>query len=1329
MRSNNLHERGVTIKYEKLLMPRTDFKEVFHIKWLYFCLVFTLLPFIASASQEKKKLLMIVSAGDSLNVARAYKSLNELPEIFEKYQFEFLTECEIRNQTAKASMINDADIIIADFMKREFDKFIACNLKTHKQKIYSLRCAYLAEKIKAKGYFVDVETEKYFMPASPENIKNLLLLTISKNGGKVKYNPPFRLPESGIFHPDAPGAFSTYDEFIKWYQKRGNFHKNGFWVGILTFSSSASTSALKDSGKIEKHLIYALEKEGINVLPVFGRPPYQKALKKYFLDKNGNKRVDSICGFSFRFLRGFPEETGQILSKINAPVFIPLEAHALTIKQWRKSSSGISPLLTTWQVCIPEENGAIEPTVLGGKTAARLKGMSHVIYDTIPMQENIDFFIKRVKAFYKLKITPNREKKIAVLYWNHPPGKQNIGASYMNCFRSIATIISAMRKEGYGINGQAPSENDIKKRIMLSGRNVGSWAPGELNQMISDGGVVQIPVSEYRKWFADLPAGFKESVIEQWGQPEKSDIMIKNSNIIIPIVNLGNIILLPQPSRGLGEDPEKLYHDPKIYPHHQYIAFYLWLKKKFHADAIISLGKHGTHEWLPGKQIGLSLSCSPEVLIQDIPNIYPYIVDNIGEGIQAKRRGRGVIIDHLIPALKKGGVYMEYRELTAMIDAYHNAQVTDMQLAEEKKKTVLKLILKLGLNKDLGLEELNDKAIEKVEHYILEMQESLIPYGHHTFGISPDKEALLDLTDVICAKSPEIKTEVMRAKLQVCGRNEITSLLKALNGGYISPGEGNDPVRNPDAVPTGKNFYGFNIDKVPSKEAFTIGKKLADKMVQDYLKKHGTYPDKLGIILWSTETQRNEGVSVAAVLSLLGIMPVWDKKDKVVDIKPIPGNVLKRPRIDVLIQASGLFRDSFSKVITLMDRAVQMAGSLKDVENFIAVNNRKIELALLEKGYLKDDAKKLSRLRVFGPMPGAYSSAIQELIPNSSVWETQQEIADVFIHHSSFAYGEKVWGKPLKSAYKNNLKDVKITMHTRSSNLYNMLDNDDMFAFLGGLSLAVKSQAGAYPDVQVANIQDKKSMNLEELSKSIGRALRTRYLNPKWIEGMKKENYSGARAMDEFVEHLWGFQVTTPFAVDGAYWEQIHDVYIKDKYDLDMKEFFDQNNPWAVQSIAARMLEADRKKYWQAPEDMKKSLALNYAVNVIEKGVACCEHTCNNPMLQEFVTSIISLNGLLSPRQLNQFKMIIAKAVGKTQKENQAENTKNRENLISTIKEIQKDESINAKTEGKSIEGFELIDEKKKETSVTAAGSSWVVMVIVCGILVLLFTGWKKKRI
>jgi len=1298
-------------------------------KFLFVLIVFVFLPSMVLANPGKKKIVMVIGAGDSVVIARAFKELKKLPVISEHYTLVFYTDREIRNNTVKGDHIQDADIIMADFMRRGIDGFLSENLpgdrKDGKLKIYSLRVAHLANKLKKKGFKLNARTEKYYSPPTVENVRNLIFLALSEDGETVSYGPPFTLPGSGIFHPDTQKIFPDFASYLDWYRKSGKYSPDGFWVGIHTFHASA----LKEKGKIEAHIIHALEKEGINALPVFGRPPYYKSMQKFFLDGDGQPRVQILIGFSFRFFRGFQQETERILRQINAPVFMPLTAHSITINQWKKSSKGISPMRVTWQVCLPEQSGAIESTMVGGKSAARLKGMTDVVYDTVPMPDNIDFLIRRIKAFHNIQIKPNAEKKIAVLYWNHPPGKQNVGASYLNLFRSISNILTAMKEKGYQIKGDLPTEEKIKERILLSGRNVGSWAPGELEKLMTVGGLVRIPISTYHKWFEKLDPDFKKAVIRQWGRPEDSDIMIKNGEIIIPWVDLGNIILLPQPARGFGENPKQLYHDPKLYPHHQYIAFYFWLKNEFKADAIVSLGKHGTHEWLPGKQIGLSLSCPSEILIQDIPNIYPYIVDNVGEGIQAKRRGRGIIIDHLIPPLKKGGAYMEYRELTAKIDAYHNALDTDAALAGEKLKSVRKLIRKLGLDQDLELKELNDDAIEEVEHYILELQEKLIPYGLHTFGVSPDGESLDDLTEAICVASPEIKKEDMKVMLKSCGIQEMQSFLRALEGGFIPAGEGNDPLRNPEAIPTGRNFYAFNADKVPSKEAFVLGKKMADDMIKDYKEKHGEYPDKLGIILWSNELQRNEGVNESAIFSLLGITPVWDKKDRVVDIEPIPGSILKRPRIDVLIQVSGLYRDGYANVMKLLDRAVRMAGALKDVENFVAIHNETIREALLTKGYNTNDAGELSQARVFGPMPGAYSYALQELIPNSGVWEDEKEIADVFVHHYAYAYGDKVWGKSLQSAYKNNLKDVKITMHSRSSNLYNMLDNDDMFAFLGGLSLAVKSQAGKYPDVLVANLQDGKNVKLDDLPKAIGKELRTRYLNPKWIEGMKKEGYSGARAMDKFVEHLWGFQVTTPFAVDKTQWEQIHEVYIEDKYGLDLKEFFDKNNPWAQQSIAARMLEADRKKYWKAPQEMKKKLVRTYATNVIEKGVACCEHTCNNPMLQQFVANIISLHGLLTPQQLDQFKMVIAKATGSTQEENEAKSKKARESLKKTIEEIQKEESVKVKTEGKNIEGFEMVDEKPEDTKVTASGSEWMVMVIAIGLLALLFAGWKRKRI
>jgi len=1283
-----------------------------------------LFPSLALAQPGKTRITLLIWAGDSLMAARAFQDLEKFPRLAGRYDFRFYTDREIRNHLVTGEHLHDSDIILADFMDPGIADFVAGNLADKKIKLYSLRCAQQADRLKQRGFQPDTRTEPYYTSPTATNLRNLLLMVLSHRGERVPYDPPVILPAAGIFHPEAPKIFSSFPDYLAWYQQTGKYQPNSFWVGLHTFQ----VAALPDRGKIEARIIQALEREGVNALPVFGPRPHHHSLQQFFLDEGGQPRVQVICGFSFRFMSGFREETEKVLEEIDAPVIMPLTVFAQTIDQWQRSDRGLSPLSTGWQVCTPELNGAIEPSVVGGKLAASLKGMTQAVYDTVPLPGNIEALVRRIKAWRILQVKPNRDKKVAILYWNHPPGKQNVGAAYLNVFRSLTHILSALKNDDYRVEGRLPTEEEIKRRILLSGLNIGSYAPGELAGMISAGEAVRLPMSKYKEWFKELDPEFQREVIRQWGQPEEGRLMIKNREIIIPLTALGNVILAPQPARGISDDPNRMYHDRRLFPHHQYIAFYLWLKKEFKADAVISLGKHGTHEWLPGKEIGLSRSCPPEVLIQDIPNIYPYIVDNIGEGIQAKRRGRGVIIDHLIPPLKKGGSYMEYRRLAALIDEYHNAQAQDADLAAEKRQRVNRLIRELGLSRDLGLKELDDQAIEKVEHYLMELQERLIPYGLHTYGVSPRGDSLRDLAEAVCAASPEIKMADMTARLEECGPREMASLLRALKGKYIPPGQGNDPVRNPGAVPTGRNFHGLDLNKVPSREAFALGKKLADDLIKGYRDKHGAYPDKLGIILWATETQNNEGVNEAAALHLLGITPVWDKKDRVVDLKPIPGSILKRPRIDVLLQASGLYRDTFSQVIKWLDRAVRLAASLKDVENFVALHSARIAKALQEKGYRPAEAVELSQARVFSDQPGAYGNAVQDMIPDSGAWQDDREIADVWIHQAAFAYGDKFWGAPLKSAYKHNLKDIKITMHSRSSNLIFMLDNDDVFGVLGGLSLAVKSQAGKYPEVMIANNQKAQEVSLDDLNKSIGKALRTRYLNPEWIEGMKKEGYAGARLMDKFVEHLWGFQVTTPFAVDKTSWEQIHEVYLTDKYQQDLKNFFDRHNPWALQSISARMLEADRKGYWQAPPEMKKNLARTYALNVMEKGAACSEHICNNPKLQKMVTEIITRHGLLTRRQLERFTAVMAQAAGKTRQEQEAEQKKTREGLTRTIQEIQKDEPIPVTGERKKIEGFEMVEEKRRETDVPATDSPWAVLAVVLALLALFFSGWQRQR-
>ena len=1285
--------------------------------------LFILTTTIFSAfAKEKGKITLLIGVSNSYKVSEAISEVIKIPEVSDTYDFYFYTNLDLEDGKINKEIISNSKILIVDIMYRGLAEYVVKNANFEKTKVYGVRHG----TVEHTGILSDSVVKQYYNPAIKKNVKNLLLFLLNRDCNlDLNYEDPKTVPEAGIFHPESDKIFVSFKKYFSWYKEKGIYKKDGFWVGIPDFSSYVFPG---EAGAVVRLLIHNLEKSNINVLPVYSYPSY-RGPEKFFFDKHKKSRVDLITALSFKFAAIDDENTRKNLMKLDVPILNPCRMFFHTIPEWEKSAQGFGPMELSHQICTPEFNGLIEPSILGGRTALKDECTGKEVYVHKPIAKNIEFFIKRIKAWRNLQTRANKDKKVAIIYWNHTPGKQNVGASYLNVFRSLEGILKRMREEGYSIEGKLPSEEDIKNLVLKSGRNIGSWVPGELDELINTKRVIRLPAAKYLEWYEEIDEDYKKKLEAEWGKVEDSKIMIKDKEIIIPYVNLGNVILLPQPSRGWGDDPMKLYHSTQLMPHHQYTAFYLWLKREFKADAIVSLGKHGTHEWLPGKQAGLSLSCPPEVLIQDIPNLYPYIVDNIGEGIQAKRRGRGVIIDHLIPAMKKAGAYEEYRDLSVLIDEYNDAVTRSAELAKEKFKRIKTLVKKLGLDKDLLLEEVNEGAVEEIEHYLIELQESNVPYGLHTFGVSPEGEALKEFSQLIKDRNKELALNEIKKKLGMCYL-EIDRLIAGLEGRYIPPGEGNDPLRNPEAIPTGKNFYGFDPAKVPSKDAYALGKKQAEEMVDKYLKEKGEYPCKIGLIFWSTELQRNEGTQVGTALYLLGMKPVWDKNNKVTGVEPIPGALLGRPRIDVHMQTSGLFRDCFPNIILLLDEAVRQASKLKDVENFIAKHSRKIKDYLAKKGYSEEEAENLSKIRVFSAKPGSYGTKIDDLIAGSGFWKNDEEIADVFINFVSFGYGKGVWGKPLKSVYKKNLEDIKITMHTRSSNLYMTMDNDDVFQFLGGLSLAVKKVSGEYPDVLISDQKNPDAAHIEDIERTIGEELRARYLNPKWIEGMKKENYAGARETARFVEFMWGWQVTTPFAIDKTKWEQVYEVYIEDKYDLDLKEFFDEHNPWAIQSISARMLEAIRKDYWDAPEEIKRILAVNYTISVIEKGVACCDHTCNNPALNQMVVNIISLPGVISPELVNQFQAVISRAMGIDLEEAVEKRTGLQKKLARITKEIQQEEKVveGKKPEKEKIEGYEMVEEKKEDTKLVTSGSAWAVMIFVLGIIALLVVGWMQKK-
>ena len=1296
------------------------------------CFVLLSLPTAALS----KQLSFLVMDQESYLLNKSIKGLTLPKEIEIKY----FTLSHLAKDPAARDLLSQSDIIVMDVMATEIIDYVFRNVNLSGKKMYGLRGSRDDEGLKRKGFVFDPEIQEYFRNPSIANIQNMIYRIVHDVfDPKITYQEVKKELRTGIYHVSAKTRFKDYDTYLKWYRRQPQFDEHHPWIGIMVFSSNL------EEGQVEAFntIIETLEDAGFSVLACFGSE--RRILTEFLAGNTGKSRVDLVLAFSLKFYSALNEKIQHALDNLNTPIFNIINLHTGTIDEWRIDPVGIPAMDLVWSVSNPEISGMIEPSLLTGKVPMEYKETGKSLFIQEPIQENLKLLLPRLKKWITLQRSPQKEKRVAILYYNNSRGKQNVGATYLNVFGSLELILNRMKDEGYQFEIDDRINRDaIKELVLKYGRNIGSWAPGELDRLLESKRAIRIPIATYQKWFDQLPEDFQKNVIRQWGKPESSMLMTKNGHLIIPAIILGNVLIMPEPARGRGDDPMKLYHDTTLYPHHQYIAAYLWLKYGFNADAMVHLGTHGTHEWLPGKQAGLSPACPPDALITDIPNIYPYNVDVVGEGIQAKRRGRAVIVDHLTPAVKEGGLHHEYGNLYDMINSYWQATAMGSRTDSAKLLRIEKIVKKMGLDKDLDISKVNEKTLRQIEQYLLELKENLMPYGLHTFGHSPDADGVADTVTAILKQNPTLKRAAVKKALMDSGPREIDHFIRALDGGYIPPGPGNDPIRNPAAIPTGNNFYGFDPNKIPSKTAWEMGKRAAEQLIAKSLKDNGKYPEKVAVVLWSTETIRNEGLNESSILHLMGLKPVWDSSNRVTGVAVTPGKELGRPRIDVLINPSGLYRDLFPNFMLFLDKAVQKAAIQTDIQNLIREHNSSIKDHLIRGGMDEKDADLFSKVRIFAEKPGDYGTGVDTMTSNSGMWESSGEVAEVFENREGNAFGMGKWGAPAKKLLKENLKNVSTAIHSLSSNIFGTMDNDDMFQYLGGLSLAVKHESGKEPDTLITMQRTTGQVQVENAEKTFGREIRTRYLNPKWIEGMKKEGYAGAREMSDYVEYMWGWQVTVSSAIDKTKWEQTYEVYVEDKYGLDIKEFLNKENPWAYQSMTARMTESIRKGYWKADDSVKKKLAVEYAVNVVEKGVACCDHTCNNPFLNQMVVSIISMPGVMSPEMVEKFKIAIQKAAGKPLDEQVRDRKalqkkltdgfnkkpQTSDTVTSQTKSPQKTQPSKENADNNNVEGYKMEEIKKNEetTDLSSSGVQWFASLFILLIMGLAVIGAKRAR-
>jgi len=1130
--------------------------------------------------------------------------------------------------------------------------------------------------------------QEYWDYSGIENMRRLYSYLAARILGlNVKVEEPVPTPKEYIYHPDSAEIFDNLSHYLDWYENKPGhrYNQSAPTIGILSYYT--------DLGQIDiNRLISALEREGANVIGAgFSNT---STIKRLFF-KNGTPIVNAvILTKSFRINYGDADQGVSDLEDLNVPVLRAMRLYYQTAEQWTNASS-IEPIELYFQVAQPEMDGVIEPIVISGR--------DETIY--APVESQIEWIAERALAWAELERKPESDRKLAIIYYNHAAGKDNLEGCYLNVPRTLENILEGLNRSLFKVQGSIPDEKDLVDLLAHEGTNIGSWAPGELLSMVDKGNATLIPAEEYLSWFETLPANRQEETIKHWGPPPGDIMVYQNESgkyIVIPKLSFGNVILLPQPTRGWLENNTVLYHSTDLPPHHQYIAFYLWLKNGFGADAIVHLGKHGTQEWLPGKECGISRDDWPALLIQDLPVVYPYIVDNIAEGTQAKRRGDAVMVTHLTPPIVASGLYGNLTNLAQTVFEYKSVQ--NASVKEGYKRQIINISRDMHLDEDLEV-DLNlissnstsfDVYADDLERYLYDLKNQFMPYGLHTFGKPPEGRALVGMVKSMLGEGlskevahmisysdyPNITRLDKENELENCetkllslvvingtlpdyaqmavlnnvSRNlsdqlnlslayaqniracqrEVRSLVSALDSNYTSPSPADDPIRDPEVLPTGRNFRSLDPRRVPTSAAWEVGKNLAEKIIEEYRQDHnGTFPRKLAMVLWAW-AMTDHGVVESEILSLIGAKPVYDGYGGVCDVKLVPLSELGRPRIDVVVVPSGLDRDLFPEKLQLIDRAIRLASNDSSTEysNFIRENSEKIFQELMATGNVSEsDARILSTSRIFLEEAGTYGPNLDAAISASNAWENDTVLGNLFIKRMSYIYGDGIWSSKLASGedlsplqedlYKTNLQEVEAAVHHTNSNLYGFIDNDDVLQYLGGIGLAVRTVSGKTPDMYVTDARDPESTAVSSLHNFFSKELRARYYNPQWIKGMMEQGYSGAREMDKFVENLWGWEAMLPDMVSEAVWNEVHDVYVRDKYDLGMKQFFDQNNPWASQALEGRMLETARKCRWHPDQATKADLVREYQRSVKDFGVTCCHHTCGNLLLNEYMSGIL----------------------------------------------------------------------------------------------------------
>lgn len=992
---------------------------------------------------------------------------------------------------------------------------------------------------------------QYWLGSSDDNVDAMIRLLVSRYTAidewhAIKAPAPIEYPEVGVYHPDMKPTISTESADLP---IRSDAQVT---VGLLLMRSYILSG---DTAHYDA-VIAALEKQGANVVPVFASGlDARPAIERYFL-RDGVPTIDafvSLTGFS---LVGGPAYNDSAAAEaVLAQLDIPyISAHPLefqTLAQWSNSDRGLSPVETTMLVALPEIDGATTPTVFAGRhgpegctgcsRGCRPNG-SHK--QMAPCPERVETLAARAVKRAALHRSRPESRRVAIVLYGFPPNAGAVGtAAYLSVFESLFNTLRAMKEDGYDL--EPPETVDALKSAILEGNaeRFGQQA-NVLERITADQIVTRDP------YLAETEA--------QWG-PAPGRHQSDGSGVFVLGARFGKVLVGVQPAFGFEGDPMRLLFEKGFAPTHAFNAFYRYLREDFSADVLLHFGMHGALEFMPGKQSGPAASCWPDRLIGDMPNIYLYAANNPSEASLAKRRSNAVTISHLTPPLARAGLYKGLLELKASLERWRTMDPGDPNRAE----------LAALLEQQATAVDLDGEQPDALWHVLLETEHALITEGLHVLGAAEPKErtAQLDLIEDADARK--------RAEQLLAQEHEIPALLHALSGRYIRPVPGGDLIRNPEILPTGRNIHAFDPFRMPTAFAMHSGARQVERL----LEAHRSIPKTVALVLWGSDNIKTDGAPIAQALSLLGATPRFDEFGRLSGADLVPLETLKRPRIDVVMTLSGIFRDLLPLQTKMLAEAAWKAAIAEEPDemNFVRANTR----TYAENNGI--DFESAAR-RVFSNADGTYGSNVNQLV-DSGAWTDEDELADAYQTRKCWAYGRDGRSEPQGELLQAILGKVDLAYQNLESVELGVTSVDHYFDTLGGIARAVKRAKGAEAPVYIGD-QTCGNDKVRTLAEQVALETRSRTLNPKWFEGLLKHGHEGVHMIESQVTNTFGWSATTAQVQPWVY-QRLTETFVLDET---MRRRMAELNPTASARMANRLLEAHDRAYWQPDAETLEAL-------------------------------------------------------------------------------------------------------------------------------------------